>query len=204
MKKVGITGTIASGKTTVSILLRRFGFPVFNADQYSRLALRPGTPTYDAVVQEFGPEILTEDGEISRPLLASLVFSDEDKRLALNRLVHPFVIGGMKKFFEGHQDLPIVFAEVPLLFECGLADYFDEVCIVTCGREKAVERMMEDRGYSREEAQKRYDSQISQYGNMDEEKYRIIRNDDSISELNKQVREWVRELREQVRNERQS
>ncbi len=199
MKKIGITGTIAAGKTTVSILLKRYGFPVFNSDQYSRLALRSGAPTYDAVVKEFGTDILAEDGEVDRAALAAVVFSDEEKRKKLNSIVHPFVIEGMNRFFENHSDLPLVFAEVPLLYECGLESYFDEVCVVTCTKETAAERMMEDRGYTREEAENRYASQISQNEQVTKADT-VIHNDGDLQELNSEVRKWVRTLREQVRN----
>ena len=88
---VGLTGGIASGKSTVSNMLKEMGITVIDADVEARLAVEPGEPAYEKIVACFGKEILLEDGSINRAKLGAIVFSDEEKRLQLNRIVHPEV-----------------------------------------------------------------------------------------------------------------
>ncbi|MCR5794898.1 MAG: dephospho-CoA kinase [Solobacterium sp.] len=196
--KIGITGTIASGKTSLSIILKRRGYSVFNCDQYARSATNRGNICFDSIVHTFGEGILCDNGDIDRKKLADIVFKDEEERKKLNAIVHPYVIAGMKRFFANHEN-EIAFAEVPLLFEAGLEDYFDEVCVITCSKETAVRRMMEDRDYTEAEALARYESQIppeEQIAKAD----KVLYNDGTLRELNTEVNLWVRHLRERIRN----
>ena len=193
MKKVAVTGTIASGKTTVSILLRRKGYRVFDCDGYSRILYRTTDPCYQKIVDAFGDSILDEFGEIDRRKLAAIIFSDEEKRQLLNSITHPAIAEGMKRFFANHPEEDLIFAEVPLLFEAHLESIFDAIIVVTCAREKAVARMMEDRGYTEEEANRRYESQIHPDHEI-EQPLIIIENDGTLAELNDRVAEVLEEL----------
>ncbi|MBR2793113.1 MAG: dephospho-CoA kinase [Solobacterium sp.] len=193
MKKIGITGTIGAGKSTVSILLRRRGKPVFDCDQYSRILYQKTNPCYAKMVETFSEDILDEFGEIDRKKVAALVFNDEEKRKTLNILTHTPVVAAMKKFFENHEKDGLVFAEVPLLVESGLSDYFDEVILVTCEDETAIQRMMEDRDYTREEAQRRLRSQIP----VEEQKKHatiVMDNNGSIKELDRKIAGLLKDL----------
>ena len=96
MRKIGITGTIASGKTSVSILLKKHGFAVFNCDQYAKMATHAGNPCFDRLVSVLGKDVLDDGGDIDRQKMASLIFQDENKRLCVNEIVHPYVIEGMR------------------------------------------------------------------------------------------------------------
>ncbi|MBR4164188.1 MAG: dephospho-CoA kinase [Solobacterium sp.] len=194
MKKIGITGTIASGKTTVSILLRRRGMPVFNSDQYAKMCLHKGNARFDEIVKTFGEGILDETGDINNKKLAAIVFSNEEERQKLNAIVHPFVFEGMHKFFAQKEDLPFAFAEVPLLFECHLENEFDEIIVVTCQKETAIQRMMEDRNYTREEAEARYLSQIDPEKQIAAASI-VIYNDESIQDLDRKVNQMIGKLR---------
>lgn len=197
MKKIAIAGTIAAGKTSFSILLRRRGFPVFNSDQYARMTRHNGHPACEKIKEVF-PGTADEHGDIDAKKLADAVFHDEEKRKKLNAIVHPYVIEGMENFFASHSDMPFVFAEVPLLFEAGIEDRFDEVVVVTCKESTAVERMMRDRNYTREEAKARYHSQI----NKDEQISRadvVIHNDGSLQDLDHEVNGYIRRLRTESR-----
>jgi len=197
MKRIGITGTIASGKTSLCILLKRHGFAVFNSDRYAGMCLHAGNPVFEKIVENFSEDILDETGDVDRKKMASIVFQDEEKRLLLNSLVHPYVREGMEKFFE-NQKGKFAFAEVPLLFEAGMEDAFDEICVVTCSYETAVKRMMEDRDYTREEADRRYNSQYDpeyQKSHADT----VIENDGTLTELNEKVNEWLKKLRREKR-----
>lgn len=193
MKKIGIAGTIASGKTTFCILLKRRGVPVFNSDRFAAMCLHASHPAMKAIREAF-PESVDDNGDADRAKLASLVFHDEEKRKKLNSIVHPYVIAGMEHFFASHSDLPLVFAEVPLLFEAGLADYFDEVVVVTCSKETAVRRMMEDRSYSREDAESRYEAQISASEQQKLADF-VIHNDGTMKDLDHEVNALMRSLR---------
>jgi dephospho-CoA kinase len=197
MKKIGIAGTIAAGKTTFSILLRRRGYPVFNSDQYAKLTRHNGHPACEKIKEVF-PGTSDEQGDIDAKKLADIVFHDEDRRKQLNGIVHPYVIEGMRKFFASHQEMAFVFAEVPLLFEAGLQDEFDEIVVVTCKENTAVKRMMQDRGYTHEEALARYHSQI----HMEEQVAQadtVIHNDGSLADLDHEVNLYLARLRRENR-----
>jgi dephospho-CoA kinase len=197
MYTTGITGTIASGKTSVSILLKRRGFPVFNSDQYARMATHAGNPCHDALVEVIGKECLEENGDIDRKKMADVIFHDEIKRKAVNAIVHPYVKEGLQNFFR-KQNTKLVFAEVPLLFEAGWEDLFDEICVVTCSKETAVARMMRDRDYTKEQALARYESQLDpqvQTAKADQ----VIVNDGSLQDLDHEINLWIRDLRRKER-----
>lgn len=199
MKKIGITGTIASGKTSVSILLKKHGFRVFNSDNYAKMATHAGNPCFDRLVEVLGSEVISESGDIDRAIMADVIFHDEEKRKQVNDIVHPYVIEGMRTFFTSCSAQPFAFAEVPLLFEAGIELEFDEICVVTCRKDTAIARMKEDRDYTDEQAEKRYDCQIDpeiQLAKADT----VIYNDDSLEALNTQVNTWLRKLRKESRN----
>ena len=195
MKKIGITGTIASGKTSVSILLKRHGFAVFNADQYARMCTHNGNVICEQLKKQLPADITDSQGSIDRKKLAELIFHDEEARKLVNSLTHPYVREGMLKFFASHSEEKLVFAEVPLLFEAGMQDDFDRVLVITCSKETAVKRMMEDREYTEEEAVARYETQIDpqiQISQADD----VIYNDGSLQELNTEVNRYLRRMRE--------
>ena len=127
-------------------------------------------------------------------MLASTVFSSEEKRHALNGLVYPFVLEGLQKFFDSNEKDPLVFAEIPLLYEAGWEKYFDEVLVVTCSDETAVKRLVEYRNFTEEDAKARLRSQISKEQQLAEADY-IIHNDGSLKELNQAVGAVLKELR---------
>lgn len=199
MKKIGITGTIASGKTTVSILLRRRGMAVFNSDSYGKLALHRGNPCVAKLTAALSEEILDHNGDVDPQKLAAMIFQDEEKRQIVNSIIHPYVREGMHRFFASHQQDAFAFAEVPLLFEAGWEDDFDEIVLVTCSKETALQRMMDDRDYSREEALRRYESQIDP--EVQKQKAdRIIDNSEDLKALDQKINAWMREMRKEMRD----
>lgn len=197
MIKIGITGTIASGKTSFSILLKRRGFSVFNADQYAKMATHAGNPCFDALIEVLGEDVKDSSGDIDRKKMADCIFHDEDKRKAVNAIVHPYVQVGMEKFFTSHNKDAFVFAEVPLLFEAGLQDAFDEIICITCQKDVAIRRMMEDREYSEEEANARYQSQMHSY---QDKASIVIENDTDLKALDAKVNQLVGTLRRKTRH----
>ena len=198
MYRIGITGTIASGKTSVSILLRRHGYSVFNSDQYAKMALHRGNVCFERLIGVLGEDVLDHSGDIDRAKMAQRIFTDEEARLKVNGIVHPYVREGMERFFSARGDEPFAFAEVPLLFEAHMEDAFDEICVITCSKETAIQRMMEDRDYTQEEAENRYRSQIDP--ELQKEKAdTVIVNDGTLTELNSEVNAWLRKLKKGTR-----
>lgn len=199
MLKIGITGTIASGKTSVSILLRRRGFSVFNSDNYAKMALHQGNVCYEKLIEVLGKDVLDASNDIDRGKMAEIIFSDEEKRKQVNAIVHPYVVEGMRTFFSHHNEDGIVFAEVPLLFEAHLENEFDMITVVTCNKDTAIQRMIEDREYSLEEANARYDSQINKEEQIKQADY-VIENDGDLKALDQKINAFVKELRRKVRD----
>lgn len=151
--KIGLTGGIGSGKTTAAARFASLGAHVFHADEISRRALDPGAICYDRVVSEFGDRILNDDRTIDRKKLGEIVFSDQAKRLALNDIIHPYVISEL--FSRAERDLAnepygIAVFEVPLLFESGLYAAMDYNVVVTSEEEARIRRVMDRDNLSRE------------------------------------------------------
>jgi dephospho-CoA kinase len=159
--RVGLTGGIASGKSTVARILAELGAVVIDADQLAREVVAKGTPGLARVVEAFGPDILTADGEMDRPAVGRLVFGDAEKRKVLEGIVHPLVF---ERYAELEAAAPaggIVVHDIPLLAESGRADTFDAVVVVEAPAEVQVERMLRDRGWTREDAESRIAAQAT-------------------------------------------
>lgn len=159
--RVGLTGGIASGKSTVSAMLAEHGAVIIDADALAREVVAKGTPGLDAVVAEFGDELLGPDGELDRAAMGRLVFADESARRRLEAIVHPLVFERIVELEEAAADDAVVVHDIPLLAESGRADTFDAVLVVDAPPEVQVERMVRDRGWTREEAESRIRAQAS-------------------------------------------
>ncbi len=159
--RVGLTGGVASGKSTVSGMLAELGAVVIDADQLAREVVERGTPGLAQVVAEFGEELLTPDGDLDRPAMGRLVFADEERRRRLESIVHPLVF---ERYAEIEGSAPadaVVVHDIPLLAESGRADTFDEVVVVDVPPEVQVARMVGDRGWTEEEARSRIAAQAT-------------------------------------------
>ena len=155
MLRVGLTGGIGSGKSTVSRRLAELGAIVIDSDVLARDVVKPGTPGYDAVVAAFGPGMVGPDGALDRPQLARLVFADRDRLAVLNGIVHPLVRARADAIAAAAPDGAVVVQDVPLLVETGLADAFDVVVVVDAPEEDRVSRMVQDRAMSAEQVRER-------------------------------------------------
>jgi dephospho-CoA kinase len=159
---VGLTGGIASGKSTVSNLLREKGFTIIDADLEARFAVEVGEPAYNEIVAYFGTEVLQANGEINRPKLGEIIFNNEEKRKKLNSIVHPAVRRRMNKKREKaiENGEKLVVLDIPLLFESKLTSMVDKVLLVYVDAETQLKRLMDRNHYSKEEALSRIKSQM--------------------------------------------
>ena len=153
MKVIGLTGGVGSGKSTVAGILRALGAEVIDADEASHAAYEPATPGFDAVVREFGADVV-RDGRIDRQRLGALVFADEGARRRLNAIVHPLVREWMAaRTAEAiERGTEVVIQDVPLLYENGLEDLFSSIVLVYVPEDLQVERLVEGRGFTQERA----------------------------------------------------
>lgn len=162
IRVIGLTGGIATGKSTVAQFFSERGIPVIDADQLARDAVLPGSPALDRIVSLFGRDILSHDGRLDRRRLGNLVFSDLEKRRQLEGILHPEIRRRAETQITqaaaaGHQRLIYM---APLLIEAGATDRVDTVWVVTVRPEIQMERLMRRDGISREQAERLIDSQM--------------------------------------------
>lgn len=158
--KIGLTGSIACGKSTVSGYLRSLGYAVVDADEISRALTAPGGAALPAIREAFGDSVFDGDA-LNRRALGSLVFSSAERRAALNALLHPMIISSVASALEAlNAPGRIVFADIPLLFECGMEKSFDRIWVVSAPRELQIMRLNERDGLDRREAERRIDAQM--------------------------------------------
>ena len=164
-RKVGLTGGIGAGKSTVAARLAMLGAHVLDADAISRAALDKDGACYAAVVEAFGPGVVKENGEIDRPAVSAVIFSDEAARRKLNAIVHPHVIDSLFTAcgaIAAREENPIVVFDVPLLIECGLDREMDRNIVVVAEDAVRVTRICKRNGIGEDAARARMQSQISQ------------------------------------------
>ena len=195
MRRIGLTGGIATGKSYVVRRLRHAGVPVVDADVLAREAVAPGSGGLAAVVARFGEGVLTADGELDRPRLGALVFADADARRDLEAIIHPLVRRGIADFFEQQpSDTPFAVADIPLLYETGREIDFDVVIVAACPPEMQLERLMARNGLSRDEAAQRMAAQMP-IGEKTERADHVIDTSGTYDETRAQVARVLRELR---------
>ena len=190
---MGMTGGVASGKSTVSALLRSLGAVVVDADAIAREVVAPGTPGLAAVVAEFGPEMLGPDGGLDRARLGALVFADPARRATLEGIVHPLVRARAAEIEASAPAGAVVVHDIPLLVETGQAASFDAVLVVDVPVEVQVARAVRDRGWSEEEARSRIAAQASREERLAAATY-VVDNSGTVEDLRQRVAEVFAEL----------
>ncbi len=193
MLLVGLTGGIASGKSTVSGLLAELGAVVIDSDRLAREVVAAGTPGLARVVEEFGPEVLTADGELDRPAVGAIVFADPDRRAVLEGIIHPLVRERSEQLRAAAGPDDLVVHDIPLLVETGQAGAFDAVLVVDVPEALQVQRMVADRGWSPEEALSRIAAQASRADRLAAATH-VLDNTGSLAELREHVVAVYREL----------
>lgn len=159
---IGLTGSIASGKSTVSAMLKRKGFPIVDADEIARQVVEPGSPVLTEISQAFGQGVLQADGSLNREKLGELIFNDKEKRLQLNGIIHPAIRKEMLRQKEEWlaRGARTVIMDIPLLFESKLQSLVDKIIVVSVTPEVQKERLIARNVLSEEEADARIQSQM--------------------------------------------
>lgn len=191
--RVALTGGIASGKSTVAALLRELGALVIDADVLAREVVSKGTPGLARVVERFGTEVLTPDGDMDRPAVAAIVFGDEDARRDLEGIIHPLVHAESTRLEAQAPPDSLVVHDIPLLAETGRVDGFDAVLVVDAPAETQVARMIDYRGWTREQAESRIAAQVTREQRRSIATHLIV-NDGSLEDLQARVRVVHEEL----------
>jgi dephospho-CoA kinase len=190
VKLIGLTGGIASGKSTVAAILQRLGAAIVNADELAREVVQPGTPGWKEIVENFGAEALQPDQSLDRQKLRKIVFNDPDARKKLEAIIHPKVRALAQQRIQEHAAAgsEIVVYEVPLLFEGNLQDSLRPVVLVAADVSTQKKRLQQRDQLAEAEAEKHITAQMSL-----EQKRRladyVIENDGSRADLERQVRE---------------
>ena len=187
--RVGLTGGIASGKTTAAQILAELGAFVIDADRLAHAVMEPGASAYARVVDRFGPGILDDSGWIVRARLVELVFHDDEARLALNEIVHPEVMAAAARRIADYAPdgrAPIALFEAALLVETGHYRDFHRLIVVRCSRETQIRRLLARDGLSTDEAEARIDSQTALENKLAVADY-VIDTEGTLRELQKVV-----------------
>ena len=191
MFSVGLTGGIASGKTTISNMFAELGVTVIDTDVISRQLLQPGELAFDQVCAHFGAAIIDEDGKIDRARLRRIVFTEADEKAWLETMLHPLIYQRSHEAILQHGGAAYVLVVVPLLFETNFQPLVDRILVVDCPAETQIERLTQRDHIDRELAQKMLAQQLPN----DERVARahdVINNTNSIAELKSQVEDLHR------------
>lgn len=196
MRIIGLTGGIASGKSSVALLLAQLGASIVDADQLARDAVLPGTEAYTAIVEQFGPAILNSEGSLDRKRLGELIFSDPEAKRRLEAIVHPAIQRLAEKNLSclREKEVKVAVYMAALLVEAGAMNRVDEIWVVYLDGESQLQRLMSRDSLTREDALRRIDSQMpmeqkKSYGKV------VIDNSGSWEDTERQVRKvWEREI----------
>lgn len=195
MYRIGLTGGVGCGKSTVSSYMARLGLPIIDGDKLSREAVTPGSEAMERIRQVFGPEVFLPDGQLDRVKMAKIVFSDEDRRQALNAIIHPYV---WRRTEEGlitaqNEGYPIAVMDMPLLLEIGWQLRSEAVWVVRAPVEQQILRMCARDGATREEALARIRKQMPTINKINYADV-VIDNSGSLEATEQQVQEALQQV----------
>ncbi|XP_053623906.1 dephospho-CoA kinase domain-containing protein [Plodia interpunctella] len=194
---VGLTGGLATGKSTVLSIFRENGIAVIDADEVARKVLEPGTKGWIELRQFFGDEVLSSDGKVNRARLGEIIFDDIEKRRKLNAITHPRIQSAMMKmaisyFFSGHK---YIVMEVPLLFETGkMLTFMHKIITVVCEDHQQLERLCKRSDFSEVVARKRINTQMPLEHKVAKSHF-VIDNSGDFSNTRQQTESIIRTLR---------
>lgn len=194
IRRIGLTGGIATGKSYVAGKIREAGVPMVDADVLSREVVAPGTPGLAAVRRRFGPDAVRRDGTMDRVRIAQIVFKDKRARLDLEAIIHPAVQKAIDEFFATlPKRTPFAVADIPLLFETGRENQFNAVVVVACPRELQLQRLMERNKLSKEDAERRLNAQLPIEQKVKKATH-VIRTDGTFEQTDAQVADLIKKL----------
>ena len=196
MRRVGLTGGIASGKSTVSRILGDLGVPVIDADVIAREVVAPGSAALGRVVDAFGEEVLSDDKSLNRARLGEIIFSDASKKKILEGILHPEIIAEQDrrlKNIESEGNTPIAVVDAAVMIESGSWKRFDLIVVVDCDESQQISRLCRRNGMREEEAMRRIEAQMPL---SEKVKYadHVIDNRGSMDDTRKQVEELIKSL----------
>jgi dephospho-CoA kinase len=183
--RVGLTGGIASGKSTAAKFFGALGVPIIDTDQLARDVVEPGQPPLERLVERFGPAILTPDGHLDRPVLRTIVFSDPKARADLEALLHP-AIGAAAEARSAEAGGIYQILVIPLLVEKSLGTQLDRVLVVDCDEELQIRRLQARDGSTLEQARAILNAQTSRTARL-KAAHDILKNDGDMSAVRDQV-----------------
>lgn len=184
MKKIAITGNIASGKSQAGNILKEIGYKVFDTDDIAHNILDNSLE----VIEAFKDYDILENSKISRKKLGNIVFNNKDLKIKLENIIHPLVKQEINRLFNEYSQENYVFIIIPLLFEANMQDLFDEIILIYCNDTLRLERLMNRNNLTKEDAQIRIDSQL----NQDEKASKcnhIIKNETTLNNLEKELKQ---------------
>lgn len=196
MKRIGLTGGIGSGKSTVAKVLAEQGFPIIDADKIAREIVEPGQPALAELALKFGDEIINDDGSLNRQALANIAFADEESRQALNNITHPRINARTEELFAEAEAAGKEAAvwDMPLLIDQGYQDRVDTVIVVDVDAETRVKRLVEHRGLDEDDARRRIASQVDDETRRKAAHY-IVDNNGELEVLEPQVLSIVEKIK---------
>ena len=189
---LGVTGGIASGKSTVSSYLRSKNIPIVDADAISHKIMAKGEPVLKLIEKEFGSQFFV-DGRLDRQLLGRYCFEDKKRTEKLNSIVHPFIFEEMERQFEQYKEEPIVVLDAPLLIESDLHKRCDKVMVVTCKQYKRIARAVKRSNLPKMEIRNRMKQQIPEKKRLKYADY-VIKNNGTIEKTLQQVDKALKDL----------
>jgi dephospho-CoA kinase len=193
MKRVALTGGIATGKSHVRARFESLGVPTTDADVLAREAVAPGSAGLDTIIKVFGADVLDAGGALDRGKMAARVFFDPGARRALEQIVHPIVRESMRRWFDGlPASTPVAIADIPLLYETGREGEFDAVIVTACVPDEQMRRLAA-RGLSENDARARLDAQIPVAEKAARADY-VIDTNGSIADTDRQVESLLGKL----------
>ena len=192
---IGLTGGIATGKSTVSGLLRKNGYDVVDADVLAREAVQIGSVSHSEIIKSFGPDAVLSSGELNRARIGDIVFKDRAKLDLLESILHPEIrkLALEKKNALAKAGRKFAFYDVPLLFEKKMESLFDHITVVATKPEIQKSRLMQRNGFTSDEADRRIASQLSLEHKIADAKT-VIHNDGSLEDLERDVAHYLRKL----------
>jgi dephospho-CoA kinase len=196
IRRIALTGGIATGKSYVASKIKEAGVPIVDADVLSREVVAPGTPGLAAVRKRFGPDAVRRDGTMDRVRIAQVVFKDKRARLDLEAIIHPAVQRAIDDFFaQLPKRTPFAVADIPLLFETKREGQFQSVVVVACPRELQLTRLMERSKLSKEDAERRLAAQLPIDQKVKKANH-VIRTDGTFEETDAQIADLIKKLSE--------